>query len=115
MSSQREHQESVELTIACFQERGIRCEDNEARVGHDDAKRSDLILPDFETLLEVKTFKPKQQERQEEQRIAQELLSGNSAYGYPEFFDRFGKDLSHSRKKFRECPNYQLPAAIGSL
>jgi hypothetical protein len=116
VSNQTEHQKCVEFTIACFQERGIHCEDNETRVGHDDVKRSDLILPGFKTLLEVKTFKPKQQERQEEQRIRQELLSGKaSAFGYPEFFDRFGDDLKHSRNFFRECPDYHTAVIFYDL
>jgi hypothetical protein len=116
VSSQKEHQKCVELTIACFQERGIHCEDNEARVGHDDAKRPDLILAGFETVLEVKTFQPKQQERQEAQRLGQELLSGKAVASLPrEFFDRFGRDLSHSRKKFRECPDYHTAVVFYDL
>jgi hypothetical protein len=116
VSSQTDHQKCVEFTIACFRERGIRCEDNEARVGQDDAKRSDLILPDFETLLEVKTFKPKQQERQEEQRIRQELHSGKaSAVVPPDLYGRFGDDLKHSRKKFREGPDYHTAVIFYDL
>ncbi len=116
VSSQTEHQKCVELTIACFQERGIHCEDNEARVGHDDAKRPDLILPGFETVLEVKTFQPEQQELQEAQSLGQELLSGKAvAYWHREFFDRFGCDLSHSRKKFREYPDYHTAVVFYDL
>jgi hypothetical protein len=86
MANDTEHQNYVELAFEYFQERGITCEDYETLVGQDDSKRPDLILPDFETFLEVKTFKPKQRELQEEQRIGQEVLSGKvSAYGLPTF------------------------------
>ncbi len=112
VSNQTEHQKCVGHTIACFQERGIRCEDNETRVGDASAKRSDLILPDFDTLLEAKTFKPKQQELQEVERMKQEGLSVKvSGSGVPDIYDRFDDDLSHSRKKFRECPDYQPQSA----
>jgi hypothetical protein len=116
VSGKKEHQKCVEFTIACFQERGIRCEDYETRVGHDGPKRPDLILPDFETLLEVKTFQPKQQDLQEEQRLGQELLSGKAVAYWPrEFFDRFGEDLKDSRKKFRECPDYHTAVIFYDL
>ncbi len=107
MSNQTEHQQSVALTISYFQERGITCVDYETQVGHDASKRPDLFLPDFETLLEVKTFTRQQRERQEEQRLSQEFLSGKvSAYWFPTFYDRFGDDLRDSRQKFRVYPDY---------
>ena len=116
VSNQTEHQKCVGHTIACFQERGIRCEDNETQVGDAAAKRPDLILPDLDTLLEVKTLKPKQRELQEAARIWQEARSGKaSAYWFPEFFDRFGDDLSDSRKKFREYPDYHTAVIFYDL
>src|SRR5215213_9182218 len=102
MSNQTEHQQCVDLTIAYFQERGIACKDYELQVGHAAVKRPDLILPEFETLIEVKTLKRLQKEREEEQRLRQDFLAGKvTAYFLPGFFDRFGEDLSDSRKKFR--------------
>ena len=116
MSNENEHQRYVNLTIAYFQERGITCEDYEVQVSHDPAKRPDLILPDFGTLLEVKTFKRLQQERQEEQRLSQELLAGKvRAYWRPNFFKRFGDDLSLSRKKFRVYPDHHTAVIFYDL
>ncbi|MBD0395442.1 MAG: hypothetical protein ICV52_16745 [Microcoleus sp. C1-bin4] len=65
---------------------------------------------------EVKTFQPKQRELQEAQSLGQELLSGKAvAYWHREFFDRFGRDLSHSRKKFREYPDYHTAVVFYDL
>jgi hypothetical protein len=116
MSEQTEHQKLVDLTIARFQERGITCVDYETLLNHDDSKRPDLLLPDFDTFLEVKTFIPKQRERKEEQRIMQELVAGRvSASWQPAFFDRFGDDLSLSSKKFRVYPDYHTAVIIYDL
>ena len=70
MSNQTEHQQCVDLTIAYFQERGIACKDYERQVGHAAVKRPDLFLPEFETLIEVKTLKRLQKEREAEQRLS---------------------------------------------
>ena len=116
VSNETEHQQCVDLTIAYFRERGIASEDYELLVGHDPVKRPDLFLPEFETLIEVKTFKPLQQEREEEQRLSQELLAEQvSAYWHSDFFDRFGDDLSLSRKKFRVNPDYHTAVLFYDL
>lgn len=107
MSNETEHQQCVDLTIAYFQVRGIACEDFELQVGHAAVRRPDLTLPEFHTLIEVKTFKRLEKEREEEQRLGQDFLAGKvSAYFYPTFYNRFDKDLRHARQKFREYPKH---------
>ncbi len=116
MSYKTEHQKCIDLTIAYFRERGVTCEDYEAQVGHEASKRPDLILPDFATLLEVKTFTPQEKELQEAQRLSQDFVAGKvSAYWHPDFFDRFGDDLRHSRQKFREYPGYHTAVIFYDL
>lgn len=116
VSNQTEHQKYVDLTIAYFRERGITCKDYELLVGHAAVKRPDLFLPDFETLIEVKTFTRQERERLEAQRISQEFLAGKvSTYWPPTFFDRFAQDLKHSRKKFRVSPDYHTAVIFYDL
>ncbi len=62
VSASSEHQRLVDETIAYFQERDITCIDFEEHVGGETRKRPDLLLPDFNALLEVKTFAPQERE-----------------------------------------------------
>jgi hypothetical protein len=116
MSADTNHQECVDLTISYFRERGITCEDYELQIGDDPAKRPDLILPDFHTFIEVKTFSPQQQELEKAQRIAQDLMEGKVVtYWPPTFYNRFHDDLSHSRRKFRVYPEYHTAVLFYDL
>jgi len=103
MNAEAEHHKRVQATLTYFQVRGIRCEDFEKRAGPDPAKRPDLLLPDFPTVIEVKTFAPQEQEIKEAQRIGGKELAGGkvSAYWHPTFYDRFGDHL-------RACANRRV-------
>ncbi len=83
MSTDTDHQKCVDLTIGYFQERGITCQDYEILVGDDPSKRPDLILPDFHTFLEAKTFSPEQKECEEEQRFGHDLMAGKVVTYWP--------------------------------
>jgi hypothetical protein len=107
MNAEVEHRKCVEATITHFHERRIQCVDFEELVGREGSKRPDLLLPMFNTLLEVKTFAPQEQEIKEAQRIGKELNEGNiAAYWHPTFYDRFGDHLRSARRKFRVYPTY---------
>src|SRR5215207_267377 len=86
MSASHVHQELVDTTITYFQERGINCIDYEKHIGQENSKRPDLLLPDFNTLVEVKTFAPQEREIEEAQRIGQEMLEGKTSAYWPETF-----------------------------
>ena len=116
MSAETEHQERVNRTILYFEERGIACHDYELMVGDDPSKRPDLLLPDFHTFIEVKTFFPQQREREEAEKLGPELMAGKAiAIWQPTFYSRFGKDLSHSRQKFRRYPDYHTAVIFYDL
>jgi hypothetical protein len=107
MNAEIEHQARVDATIMYFQEREIQCVDFEEYVGHESVKQPDLLLPTFNTLIEVKTFAPQEQEIKEAQRIGKELTEGKvSAYWHPTFYDRFGDHLRSARHKFRVYSTY---------
>jgi hypothetical protein len=116
MSAADDHQKLVDQTIAEFEKRGIECIDFEKHVGETGRKRPDLCLPDFHTLVEVKTFAPQKREIEEEQRIAKEL-SGEQATGYwhPLFMERFRDQLQTARRKFREYPTYHTAVLFYDL
>jgi hypothetical protein len=116
MSAANDHQELVDQTIAEFNRRGIECIDFEKHVGKKATKRPDLLLPDFNTLLEVKTFAPQKREIEEEQRIAREFSGGQAAaYWHPTFHERFAKDLRSARRKFREHPTHHTAVLFYDL
>jgi len=116
MSASEDHQKLVDQTIAEFKKRGIECIDFEKHVGETGRKRPDLFLPDFNTLLEVKTFAPQKREIEEEQRIAKEFSGGQAAaYWHPVFHKRFGKDLKSARKKFAEYPTHRTAVLFFDL
>jgi hypothetical protein len=111
MSASEDHQKLVDQTIAEFKKRGIKCIDFEKHVGEKATKRPDLLLPDFNTLVEVKTFARQKREVEEEQRIAKELNESQATgYWQPVFHKRFGKDLKSARRKFMEHPT--RPTAV---
>ena len=111
MSASEDHQKLVDQTIAEFKKRGIECIDFEKHVGEKATKRPDLLLPDFNTLVEVKTFARQKREIEEEQRIAKELNESQATgYWQPVFHKRFGEDLKSARRKFMEHPT--RPTAV---
>jgi len=102
-----DHQTCIDTLMAYFQERNINCIDFEQETENQEIKRPDLLLPDHKTLIEVKTFKTQQREREEQVRIEKELNQGRiSTYRRPVFFGRFEKDLKEARRKFRRFPDY---------
>jgi hypothetical protein len=116
MNAETEHQKRVDVTITYFQEREIQCVDFEDYVGHESSKRPDLLLPSFNTLIEVKTFAPQKQEIKEAQRIGKELTEGKvSAYWHPTFYDRFGDHLRSARRKFRAYPTHHTAVLFYDL
>jgi hypothetical protein len=116
MSASEDHQKLVDQTIAEFKKRGIECIDFEKHVGETGTKRPDLLLPVFNTLLEVKTFAPQKREIEEERRIAKEASGGQAAaYWYPTFHERFAKDLGSARRKFREYPTHHTAVLFYDL
>jgi hypothetical protein len=116
VSASSDHQRLVDETIAYFQEQDITCIDFEEHVGVETRKRPDLLLPDFNTLLEVKTFAPQEREIEEAHRIGKELSEGEtSAYWHPTFYDRFGDHLRSARQKFRIYPNYNTAVLLYDL
>lgn len=107
MSASEDHQKLVDQTIAEFKKRGMECIDFEKLVGETGRKRPDLCLPDFHTLVEVKTFAPQKREIEEEQRIAKELREEEATgYWHPLFVERFRDQLQTARRKFREYPTH---------
>ena len=116
MSASEDHQKLVDQTIAEFKKRGIECIDFEKHVGETGTKRPDLLLPDFNTLLEVKTFAPQKREIEEEQRIAKELNESQATGYWPAvFYQRFAKDLGSARRKFREYPTHHTAVLFYDL
>jgi hypothetical protein len=116
MTTSDDHQKRADDTITCFHERGITCTDFEIHVGHDDSKRPDLWLPEFNTLIEMKTLAPQKREIKEARRIDQEMLEGKvSAYWLPTFHDRFGVHLRSARRKFRAFPTYHTAVLFYDL
>jgi hypothetical protein len=116
MSATEDHQKLVDQTIVEFKKRGIECIDFEKHVGETGTKRPDLWLPDFHTLVEVKTFAPQKREIEEEQRIAKELSGGQAAGYWPTVFhERFAKDLGSARRKFREHPTHHTAVLFYDL
>jgi hypothetical protein len=116
MSADIEHQKCIDQTISYIEQRGITCQDYEKLIGDNPSKRPDLLLPDFHTFIEVKTFSPQQEEREETQRLGQDFMAGKvTAYWHPDFFDRFGDDLRHSRRKFRDYPEYHTAVIFYDL
>jgi hypothetical protein len=116
MNAEIEHQKRVDVTITYFQEREIQCVDFEEYVGHESLKRPDLLLPTVNTLIEVKTFAPQEQEIKEAQRIGKELTEQKaSAYWHPTFNDRFGDHLRSARRKFRVYPTYHTAVLFYDL
>jgi hypothetical protein len=116
MSAADDHQKLVDQAIADLKKRGVECIDFEKHVGETGSKRPDLLLPDFNTLVEVKTFAPQKREIEEEQRIAKELRGSQaSAYWQPVFHKRFGKDLGSARRKFKEYPTHHTAVLFYDL
>jgi len=102
-----DHQKCIETLIFYFQQRNINCIDLEQKIGSQKIKRPDLLLPDDNTLIEVKILLPQEREQKEKERIEQELGQGKvSTYWHPEFFNRFEEDLKKARRKFRNFPDF---------
>ena len=116
MSASLEHQKLVDQTVTYFKARGISCIDFEKHVGEKATKRPDLLLPDFNTLIEVKTFAPQKREIEEEERIAKELSEEQATgYWHPLFMERFRDQLQTARRKFREYPNHHTAVLFYDL
>jgi hypothetical protein len=117
MSASDEHQKRVNDTMARIEKRGITCIDFERQVGQEStAKRPDLWLPDFNTLLEVKTFIPQKREIKEVERIAKEVREDEvSDFWIPLFVQRFRDHLKSARQKFRVYPRHHTAVLFYDL
>jgi len=101
------HDKCIQTLKLWFEERSIACVDFEERMGNQNIKRPDLLLPVFRTLIEVKTIQPQEQEINEERRIAQDLKTTRiTTYWHPEFRGRFLDDLKEARRQFRNFSSY---------
>jgi hypothetical protein len=101
------HKNCIDVLKIWLQERNIDCVDFEEKVGNQDVKRPDLLLPSYNTLIEVKTMQPKEDQISEEKRITQDLQASRVAsYFHPTFRERFFDDLKQARKQFRGFPNH---------
>jgi hypothetical protein len=106
----------VDQTVTYFEARGISSIDFEKHVGEKATKRPDLLLPEFNTLIEVKTFAPQKREIEEEERIARELSGGQAAgYWHLVFHERFADHLRSARRKFREYPTHHTAVLFYDL
>jgi hypothetical protein len=116
METISEHDKCVNIVIDYFKSQNIRCEDFEKIVGPTGPKRPDLLLPDFKTLIEIKTFLPTEnQMKMEEYLVEQANLGISIASDLPIERDRFDDDLTDSRRKFREFPDYSTTVIFFDL
>lgn len=111
-----EHDKCKKIVIEYFLENKIKCNDFEKEIGDKKIKRPDLVLPQLETLIEVKTLQPNEQERIEQKDLMRKLQSeGCATYWIPEFFERFSEDLKDANRKFRNFLGYSTTVIFFDL
>lgn len=107
------HEKAVEILKIWLSERGIVFEDLEEKFKDNNLKRPDLLLTEYDILLEVKTLQSNFEEKEKNDLILSKLQQREIISGYIDNNEkRLSEHLSNCRKKFREFPDKKTAVVI---
>lgn len=112
----RKHDECVKHFSQLMQRRGLECEKFEIQVYKEGHKQPDLIIPRFNTLVEIKTLQPEKTDIDRVQDIETQLKNKNIAnYKHPDYHQRFLDLLESARRQFRSHLGYSTMVVVYDL